>query len=75
MDVDCINSNTSANHYILEPGCKEKAKAECFSSHQKKGSEMIDDGASARRRVPRRRERKGEKNAINNKQEVAFLTR
>lgn len=48
MDVCCNNSSTSAKHHILEPGCKEKAAAECFDSHQKKGSEMIDDGASAK---------------------------
>lgn len=74
MDVCCNNRKTSANQQILEPGCKEKNEAECFDSHQKKGSDMIDDGASARSCMPRRRERKKE-NVINKEQEVAFPTR
>lgn len=48
MDVCSNNNDASTNHQILEPDCKEKAAAECFDSHQKKGSEMIDDGASAK---------------------------
>lgn len=75
MDICCTNSNTSDNHQILELGCKEKATAECFDSHQKKGSDMIDKGASARRCMPRNGSENGKKNAINKEQEVAFPTR